>query len=537
MLNKSITTQMVILTSLFIIFAGALFFQIYFINLQQGKTAIQNEHSNKIILDYLEIETDEQNIYKQLNVIISRDENSLQDSEIEVVSEDIDKWYEKLNKWIKNINDLENDSIIFTRHNFFNEAFIANKERQAKAYRKIVELCEKAKLTEAKHATSIESKYLPPLPETVGSLLSGINEKIKLDMNKTKRFYNFTVISFLISISVLLFASFKTFGGVISNLKALKTGAERVKQGDFSKEVKISGTKELSELANSFNDMQTTIKKDAEEIKSLNDSLEAKVKERNQTITIQNISLQRKNQELEQILYAASHDLRTPLISIQGFSEELKYACDSIKEAIDNNASKDEIYEIIEDEINMSLNYIINGSKRMEILLEGLLRLSRMGKESLQILELNMNELIKNVSDSMTIQLKEANVNLKIEELVSCNADMSAMEQIFNNLITNAVKYRSNDRVPSITISSKKGEEFTQYIVKDNGLGIDDVNLEKIFHAFYRIDEETIPGDGVGLAIVNRAADLHGGNIKVISQLGEGSEFILEIPNNLITQT
>jgi len=535
MSNKSITTQMIILTSLFIIFATALFFQIYFSNLQQAKATTQNKESNKIILDYLLIEKQEQDIYKQLNIIISREKSAIQDSEIKVVRENIQKWYVDLKQWIKNINDLKNKSIIFTRHNFFNEAFVANKERQAEAYRKIVDLCEKSMLKNAKYATNIEAQFLPPLPKTVGALLSGINEKIKIDLNKSQRFYKFTVISFLISISLILFVSFKTFGKVIVNLNSLKKGAERVKKGDYALDVKISGAKELINLADSFNDMQKTIKKDAAEIKALNDSLEGKVEERNQTIMNQNISLQRKNQELEQILYAASHDLRTPLISIQGFSEELKFSCDAIEKGIANNATKDEINEIIEDEIKMSLNYIINGSKRMEVLLEGLLRLSRLGKDSLQVVEIDMNELIKNVSDSMTIQLNEADIDFKIDSLEMCNADRSAIEQIFNNLITNAIKYRSLERKPTIHISSIKNEKITRFTVKDNGIGIDEDNIGKIFNAFFRINEDLVAGDGIGLAIAHRAADLHGGNIKVKSILNQGSEFILEIPNNLIT--
>ncbi len=108
------------------------------------------------------------------------------------------------------------------------------------------------------------------------------------------------------------------------------------------------------------------------------------------------------------------------------------------------------------------------------------------------------------------------------------------IEQVITNFLTNAIKYHDPDRQCEITITSEKTDFGSRYSVKDNGIGISEENLDKVFHAFYRVDEETVEGDGVGLAIINRAIDLQGGKHSVESTLGEGSTFIFEIPDELL---
>jgi len=182
------------------------------------------------------------------------------------------------------------------------------------------------------------------------------------------------------------------------------------------------------------------------------------------------------------------------------------------------------------------LNYIITGSRRMEMLLEALLRISRMGKESLQLQPVNMNELLKNVKTNLEFQLNEIGAELEIENLDDSCVDASQFEQVFTNLITNAIKYREPSRKCSIKIYSEKDEDLTRYFVEDNGIGIPKEHIDRVFHAFYRVDEDISEGDGVGLAIVNRALDLHNGCAKVKSELGKGSIFIVEIPNSPIKE-
>jgi signal transduction histidine kinase len=268
----------------------------------------------------------------------------------------------------------------------------------------------------------------------------------------------------------------------------------------------------------------------------MNEILEKKVLDSSKKIIQQNEALKRKNEELEQILYAASHDLRTPLISIQGFSEELKMACGELVKLFSDNAppEKEKVESIVNDEVKLALNYIINGSKRMEMLLEALLRISRMGHQSLQIRELDMKKLLSDVKMNLEFQLSETGSELIIDEkLENCEADENQFEQVFTNLISNAIKYREPSRPCEIKIYSKKDEDFTHYYVEDNGIGIPEDHLPRIFHAFYRVDDDFSEGDGIGLAIVNRALDLHNGKAKVSSEFGKGTTFTVSMPNNI----
>jgi len=278
------------------------------------------------------------------------------------------------------------------------------------------------------------------------------------------------------------------------------------------------------------------ITEDREEITKLNEILEKKVDDSGKTIVNQNKALKRKNAELEQILHAASHDLRTPLISIQGFSEELRTTCEILDAELskEGEVNKDKLKQLFEEEVSLALNYIVNGSKRMEILLEGLLRISRMGRDSLQVAPINMTELTKAVTDTLSIQIEESKAKINVGDLLACKGDSSLVEQVITNLLTNAIKYREPSRECVIDIMSEELEDRIRYTVKDNGIGIGEDNISKVFNAFYRVDEETIEGDGVGLAIINRAVDLHNGKATVESVLGEGSSFSFEIPNNIV---
>jgi signal transduction histidine kinase len=109
--------------------------------------------------------------------------------------------------------------------------------------------------------------------------------------------------------------------------------------------------------------------------------------------------------------------------------------------------------------------------------------------------------------------------------------DPSQFEQVFTNLIGNAIKYRAPERKLSIKVSAERNDDFTTFRVDDNGIGIAQEHLDRVFHAFFRVDAEKVEGDGVGLAIVNRAIDLHNGRAWVESAIGSGSSFFIEIPN------
>lgn len=521
----------------------------YFTHRLQYEEITQLQRSHRIINSYLDLEDLERKIIGGLRSYIDNEEKSqktgaVQKAQLEEVEKQIEEWFEKLKNWKRFLTKWQKSSNVQISNSVFNDVFVENKRRQAEAYAKAAQLCgEEGKLDDAKHILNIETSFLPEAHETIIAILDGIKLQVEADRRIVRNYYFSTAFAVLLALIALIFISVSIYRNISKKLFLLEDGARRISEGDFSQEIELSSPVELSSLAGTFNEMQVAIKTrdrkirdDSDEIRKLNEDLERKVIERNKTIIQQNIALKRKNEELEQILYAASHDLRTPLISIQGFSEELKLACKSLQDEAAKGASlsSEKLDEIVKEEIGLALNYIINGSRRMEMLLEALLRISRMGRESLQIKPTNMNELLKNVKTNLEFQLNEAEAELEIAKVDDCSVDASQFEQVFTNLISNAIKYREPSRKCHIKVYSEKDEDFTRYFVEDNGIGIPKEHIEKVFHAFYRVDEDLTEGDGVGLAIVNRALDLHNGRAMVESEFGKGSKFIIEMPSDNI---
>jgi chemotaxis family two-component system sensor kinase Cph1 len=247
-----------------------------------------------------------------------------------------------------------------------------------------------------------------------------------------------------------------------------------------------------------------------------------------------NRSLEEKNKELETVIYATSHDLRTPLINIQGFSQELERACKKIASLLNKvdvkSSVKEELSSIVKDDINESLHYIRGGIHKMDILLKGLLRLSRLGRVELEIKLLDMNKMMSDITRSMEYQIKEKNAKIEIGLLPSCRGDAGQINQTFSNLLDNALKYLDPARPGFITISCQAHEDHVVYCVKDNGIGIAPEHQDKIFEIFHRFNPRDPEGEGLGLTIVQRIVQRHNGKIWLKSTPGKGSEFFVSLP-------
>jgi len=247
-----------------------------------------------------------------------------------------------------------------------------------------------------------------------------------------------------------------------------------------------------------------------------------------------NENLKAKNKELEKLVYAISHDLRSPLVNIQGFSKELTLACDRILTVLKQHKHKfegplQELQKLLADEIPEAIQYIHAGADKMNSLLTAILRLSRLGRSDLTLKPLDMNQMINDISRSMEFQLKEAGLKFKTDILPSCLGDPSQINQLFSNLIDNAIKYRHPDREGLISISGRLTGDRVIYCVRDNGTGIDDEHKDKVFELFHRVDASDTEGEGIGLTIVRRIVDRHNGKIWVESTLGQGSEFFVAL--------
>lgn len=246
-----------------------------------------------------------------------------------------------------------------------------------------------------------------------------------------------------------------------------------------------------------------------------------------------NADLAAKNAELEQVVYVASHDLRSPLVNIDGYSRELEYLLADLRQALsgpDQQAALAPAAPIIDQEIPEAIRFIRTSASKMDKLLTGLLRLSRSGRAALNIGFLDMNELMARVLDSVEFLLKEAGVQPELGDLPPCCSDAVQVNQVFSNLLDNALKYLDPHRPGRIRISGEVQGDQSVYWIEDNGIGMDPGHLEKIFEIFHRLDPGYGKGEGLGLTIVKRILDRLGGAIRVESRPKAGSCFQVFLP-------
>ncbi len=246
--------------------------------------------------------------------------------------------------------------------------------------------------------------------------------------------------------------------------------------------------------------------------------------------------LEEKKKEMDSFLYITTHDLRTPLVNILGFSQNLAKDTAELLAAVKPAAvpedKREAVSEIGGERIPSALNYIAQSAQRMEEVITAMLKISRAGSVEIRPEAVEMNEALKAVLDTMRYQLDEAGAVLKAGDLPPCTADPVSVDHIFTNLLANAVKYRDKDRKLKITVSGKKnGTGTVVYTVADNGAGIKAADLPRIWQLFFRGEVPGVKkGEGIGLPLVRRMVDRNSGRIWAESREGEGSTFFVELP-------
>lgn len=249
-----------------------------------------------------------------------------------------------------------------------------------------------------------------------------------------------------------------------------------------------------------------------------------------------NRDLVQKTLEMENFLYITTHDLRSPLVNIQGFSQNLERYINELRQALPLDSLEPEARETLEkltgDSIPTALKFVLASSRNMDALISALLKVSRAGRVEMQPRTLEMNGLVEKITASLSFQLGEAKGAIKAGRLPPCKADASAVTQVFTNLLENAIKYRATERPLVINVAGEIKDGMAGYTVTDNGSGIPASDLQRIWNVFYRSERATRKhGEGIGLPMAKRLVEKNGGSIRAESKEGAGSVFYVALPS------
>ncbi|KAA3611225.1 MAG: hybrid sensor histidine kinase/response regulator [Calditrichaeota bacterium] len=225
----------------------------------------------------------------------------------------------------------------------------------------------------------------------------------------------------------------------------------------------------------------------------------------------QHEKIKQQNQELQKFAYIASHDLKEPLRKIHTFSNMLKKRCD----------------DKLDETENKYIDSMQKASERMGALIDGLLQLSRIEADDIDFKKLDLNSAVQSVLEDLEIAIQENEVEIKVAPLKKINANELQIRQLFQNLISNAIKFNSSQ----IDISGTKKGKMFQITISDNGIGFDPKNNDRIFLTFEKLNPKNLfEGTGIGLSICKQIMEKHKGKISAIGKPGEGAIFKMDFP-------
>jgi PAS domain S-box-containing protein len=252
----------------------------------------------------------------------------------------------------------------------------------------------------------------------------------------------------------------------------------------------------------------TEIQEAEKEILNLNAQLEQRVIERT-------YQLEAANKELESFAYSVSHDLRAPLRAIDGFS---KFVLEDYESKLDTEGKR-------------LLNLIRTSTQKMDQLITDLLDLSRVTMNELNYSAIDMTQMAISIFNETAQDDTKNNIRLTVDQLPGANGDPAFIKQVWINLISNAIKFSSKKKIPVIKIGGKIENNTTTYFIKDNGAGFDQAYVHKLFGVFQRLHtSDDFEGTGIGLAIVQRIINRHGGKVWAEGKGGKGATFYFSLP-------
>jgi signal transduction histidine kinase len=248
-----------------------------------------------------------------------------------------------------------------------------------------------------------------------------------------------------------------------------------------------------------------------------------------ETVAQRTAALKRANEEIQRFAYIVSHDLRSPLVNIMGFTTELETLR---KELFERLAAANALAgsEVLSKDFDEAFGFIKSSIARMDRLIAAILKISREGSRPLHPELVDTKALVDGVVSGVAHQIREKEAKVVVGTLPSVVTDRLALEQIFSNLIENAIKFLKASGLGEIKVEGfRRGAEI-MYTVSDDGRGVDPKDHQRIFELFRRSGPQDVPGEGMGLAYVSALVRRLGGTVTVDSALGRGSTFRLTLP-------
>lgn len=271
-----------------------------------------------------------------------------------------------------------------------------------------------------------------------------------------------------------------------------------------------------------------------EDVDELNRHLEERVEERTR-------DLRRANQEIQRFAYIVTHDLRAPLVNIMGFLSEFDTSLKPVSSYVlaDGKAPPEDVVRearlAVQEDIPEAIGFIRSSTRKMDQLINAILKISRDGQRKLQPEKVDIETLLSSLSETVRHQITANGGEIEVDTpKLTIVTDRISLDQILGNLFDNAVKYQMPGRALRLTARAyPAGRGAICIEVGDNGRGIGEQDMERVFELFRRAGNQDQPGEGIGLAHVRSLIRNLGGDIKVESKLGEGSTFILLLPSDL----
>ncbi|HEY0046323.1 MAG TPA: ATP-binding protein [Flavobacterium sp.] len=297
--------------------------------------------------------------------------------------------------------------------------------------------------------------------------------------------------------------------GISQPILALADTAKIVSEHqDYSVRAKKSEDDEVGSLTDAFNQMLERIETQTASLNEFNQTLEDMVDERTS-------ELETANRELEAFSYTVSHDLRAPLRAIDSYTQIF----------IEDYADR------LDGEGRRLINIVLNNGKKMGVLIDDLLAFSQLGRKELTKSILPMHEIVQQAWDELYADETNREIQLVLHKLPNAYAERPTIQQVWINLISNALKYTKNEGIAIIEISGERKGDEVLYSIADNGSGFDMQYYNKLFGVFQRLhSREEFEGTGVGLAIVERIIEKHGGRIWAVGKVDQGATFTFTLP-------